>query len=423
VLDYIRILLNTILAISLMYMLLDCNFKNKKNLYLLVLFEVVVLICDILILQNFGFTYFMKLFSLFVHFPVFLAFLYISEFKLIKVFFVNLTVIAIISSCSLVGFIFSYLLGYNRIFVNVVCYILYPTIWFVIYKYLLHSFLYMLRNEDKGWFGFCFIPLSYTALIYLISKYNLNTVKFETKSFVSAILLFVLFISAYFQIFRSFKQTREQLIMQNEHNLLRTQVAAAQMHLEALKESQEKTIIYRHDMRHHLALIGAKLADNNRESAQKYISDMEENIEDATVEKYCSNYTVNLIIYYYIMMAKNEEITVETQINLPNKNAVSDMDFCIIFANAIENATNACKCIPSTKDRILKIVCKPKNDQIFIQITNSNADAVMFAGDMPISTKENHGLGTKSIAAVVKKYGGVCSFTSEDGVFKTSIIL
>lgn len=219
-LDYIRVLLNSILAISLMYMLLDCGFKNKKKLYLLGMFEVVVLICDVLILQNFGFTYFMKLFSLLVHFPVFLAFLYISKFKTIKVFFVNLTIIAIITSCPMVGFIVSYIFGFNRTFLNVVCYILYPPMWFIIYKYLRPSFLYMLRNEDKGWFGFCSIPLSYTVLIYLISKYNLNTVVFETKSFVNAILLLVLVLSAYFQIFRSFKQTREQLIMQNDQNLL-----------------------------------------------------------------------------------------------------------------------------------------------------------------------------------------------------------
>jgi len=42
---------------------------------------------------------------------------------------------------------------------------------------------------------------------------------------------------------------------------------------------------------------------------------------------------------------------------------------------------------------------------------------------MPISTDENHGLGTKSIAAIAHKYGGMYSFTAEDRVFKTSIIL
>ena len=117
-------------------------------------------------------------------------------------------------------------------------------------------------------------------------------------------LVFILTLSAYFLILRFFKQTREQLTLQNEQNLLQMQVAAAQMHLEALQESQEKTIIYRHDMRHHLHLINAYLADNNQAAAQKYITEVEKTIEDAAVEKYCSNYTVNLILSSYIAKAK-----------------------------------------------------------------------------------------------------------------------
>jgi len=96
-------------------------------------------------------------------------------------------------------------------------------------------------------------------------------------------------------------------------------------------------------------------------------------------------------------MAKNEEITVETQIDLPEKKAISDMDLCIIFANAIENDMNACMCILNANDRTLKVDCKTKNGQLLIQITNRYEGTVMFANDMPVSTKENHGLETKSI--------------------------
>jgi len=47
------------------------------------------------------------------------------------------------------------------------------------------------------------------------------------------------------------------------------QLAVAQLYLEELKESQEKTIIYCHDMRHNLNLIDAYLAGNNKAVAQK----------------------------------------------------------------------------------------------------------------------------------------------------------
>ncbi|SHH96635.1 sensor histidine kinase [Desulfosporosinus lacus] len=420
--DYIRVIFSLIFAISVMYMLLDCEIRHKKNRYLLGLYATAVLICDGFVLLNFGYSHFMRLYPLIVHLPVFLAFVFISKFKPIKVFFVLWTLVALTTSFSLVGLIISYFFGSSMEIVNIVVYILYLPTGFMIYKHIRPSFLYMMRNTDKGWLGFSMIPISYSVLIYSIGTYDLDKVVtiFNVET---AVLLFILVFSAYFLILRFFKQTREQLTLQNEQNLLMTQVAAAQLHFEALEESQEKTMLYRHDMRHHLNMINSYLVDNNKEAAQNYITEVERSIECAVVEKYCSNYTVNLILSSYITNAKNELITVETQINLPENNEVSDMDLCVIFANAIENAINACKNIPNPKDRALKIVCKTKNNKSFIQITNSYEDKVEFVDDMPVSTEENHGLGTKSIAAVAQKYGGVYAFTAQDGLFQTCIIL
>lgn len=420
--DYIRSLLSLIFAISVMYMLLDCEIKLMKNRYLLGLYATVVLIIDGFVLFKLGYPTFMKLYPLTVHIPVCLAFMFISKFKPIKVFFVHWTLVAIISSFSLIGLIISYFFGYNREIVIIVCYILYLPTWLLIFKYIRPPFLYMMRNTDKGWIGFCMIPISYSVLLYSVSTYSLNKV-IKSNILWNSTLMFILTLSAYYLILRFFKQTQEQLTLQNEQNLLMTQVAAAQLHFEALEESQEKTMLYRHDMRHHLNLINSYLIDNNKEAAQKYITEVEKTIDGATVEKYCSNYTVNLILSSYIAKAKYEQITVETQINLPDNNAVSDMDLCVIFANAIENAIHACITIKSANERTLKIVSNIKENKLYIQITNSFDGTIIIVDDMPVSTEENHGRGTKSIAAIAQKYGGVYSFTSEDRVFKTSIIL
>ncbi len=422
IMDYIRSLLSLIFAISVMYMLLDCEIKHKKNRYLLGLYATVVLICDGFVLLNFGYTTFMKLYPLLVHLPVFLGFVFISKFKPIKVFFVHWTLVAITTSFSLVGLIISYFLGSGREIVIIVCYILYLPAWFLIFKYIRPPFLYMMRNSDKGWLEFCMIPISYSVLLYSASMYNLDNVIIG-NILRNTVLIFILTLSAYILILRFFKQTREQLTLQNEQNLLMTQVAAAQIHFEALEESQEKTMLHRHDMRHHLNLINSYLLDNNQEAAQKYITEVEKTIEGAAVEKYCSNYTVNLVLSSYIAKAKNEQITVETEINLPENNAVSDMDLCVIFSNAIENAINACIVINSANDRTLKIVSNIKNNKLYIQITNSFDGSIIFVDDMPVSTDKNHGLGTKSIAAVVQKYAGVYTFSAEDRVFQASIIL
>lgn len=420
---YIRSILTLIFAISMMYLLLDCEIKYKKNRYFFRLYVTIVLIIDGLVLLNFGYIIFMELYPLLVQLPAFLAFVFISRFKFIKVFFVHLTLVAITTSVSVLGMIISYFFEFNNVVTNVSCYIIYVPLWFLVYKYLRPSFLYMLSNTDKGWYGFCTIPLSYTLLIYSVSRYNITKVDLEPRTFIICVLLLILTFAAYMLIIQFFKKTREQLTLLNEQNLFQMQVAAARVHLEELKDSQEKTMLYRHDMRHHLNLISAYLADNNNIAAQKYISEVGKSIESASVEKYCSNYTVNLILSSYIAKAKNEGISINSNVELNEKNDVTDMDLCILFANALENAINACKHVPVENDRTINIICKTKNNKIFIQITNSYQGTVLFADELPIRSEENHGLGTKSIAAVAQKYNGVYSFTAEDGIFRASIIL
>ncbi|MBV7276144.1 GHKL domain-containing protein [Clostridium sp. PL3] len=420
--NLIRSLIALIYAISLIYMLLDCEVKNKNNLFLMGLFVTVVLICDGLIWANFGYASFLKLYPLLIHVPSFIAFLFVSKYKGIKLIFILLTVFVLCTPPIGVGLITSSFFGFNSTILCVVSIIMYIPTGFIVYKYLRPSFLYMLRYTDKGWFGFCTIPLSYYALIYFIGMYNVKNATMKSI-LVIMVLALILTLSAYIMILQLFKQTREQLTLQNEQNLLKTQLTSAQVYLEALKESQKKTIIYRHDMRHHLNLISAYLSGNNKEAAQKYITEIEKNIEGTIVETYCDNYTVNLILYYYLTKAKKEQIKVETCIKLPQKSSISDMDFCIIFANAIENAVNACKDISREKKRIIKVICKTKNDKVLIQITNSYEGTVMFVDDLPVNEMENHGIGTRSIAALAQKYDGVYSFTAENGLFKTSIIL
>ena len=419
-------LFSLIFYIVLVCMLLDFEVKNKKILYSIGLFVIVVLICNGLVLLNYGYATFMKLYPFLIYVPTFMAFMLISKYKGIKLIFVLLTVIVIYAVPIGIGLFILSFLGFNRSILSVICIILDIPTAFIVYKYLRPSFLYMMRNTDKGWLGFCAIPFSYFTIIYTIIHFtgskNISNV-LERSNIMIMLLTQILTLASYVMILRFFKQTREHLALQNEQNLLKTQVTAAQIHLEALEDSQEKTLIYRHDMRHHLSLINAYLTDNNIEAAKKYTTEVEKTINGAVVEKYCSNYAVNLILSAYIAKAKNEEITLETQIDLPEKTAVSDMDLCVIFANAIENAINACKNIPNPKDRTLKILCRTKNGKPYIKITNSYEGKVEFVNDMPVSTEEYHGLGTKSIVAVAQKYGGVYSFEGKNGVFQVSLIL
>jgi len=218
-------------------------------------------------------------------------------------------------------------------------------------------------------------------------------------------------------------QTREQLVSKNEQDVLRTQVTAAQAHLEALKESEEKTIIYRHDLRHHLLLIDAYLDNKDIDKAIKYIAGIQEGLDNVVLERYSDNYAVNLILSSYINKAKSQNITVEADINIPQETFIVDMDLCVILANSLENAINACDAIQCPKNRRINIMCKVNKKKLYIQISNSFIGEVEFGDEIPLSKNENHGFGTKSIASITRKYQGMYSFTAQNGVFTASVII
>ena len=159
-LDYLRQLFQLTFAISVMYILLDCQVKIKKNAYLLGLYAVVVIIADSLVLSHLGYTNFMRLYHLIVQIPVLLAFMSISKFKPIKVLFVHLTLVAITASFTTIGLIISYFLSSGREVANIICYILYLPSWALIYKFIRPSFLYMMHNADKGWLAQFFHTLN-----------------------------------------------------------------------------------------------------------------------------------------------------------------------------------------------------------------------------------------------------------------------
>ncbi len=420
--DKIRSLISLIFAIAMMVRFLECSITQKRNRYLLGLFIAAVILCDGFIIMKFGYVFFRHLYPVDVQLPMFLAFVFLSKFNFVKVFFVHSTAIAITASFSLIGMILAYLLGSDKTVMYIITYLLYLPSWFLVSRYMRPSVLYMLNNTDRGWIGFCVIPLAYNTLLFLVSNYNVESINIA-PAFRSVVIVTILSVAAYALILRFFRQTREQLTLQNEQNILQMQVTAAHTNLEALKESHEKTMVYRHDMRHHLKLIDAYLSEDNKEAARKYIAEIGKSIESIVVEKYCNNYSVNLILCSYMEKAKNEQINIETQIDLPEKNIISDMDLCVFFSNALENAVNACKLIPDSKARTIKIMCAAKNKKIMMQITNSFEGTVTFANALPISKEDNHGFGTKSIAAIAEKYNGLCSFTAENGLFKTSVIL
>jgi len=74
------------------------------------------------------------------------------------------------------------------------------------------------------------------------------------------------------------------------------QFKQAQKEFESLRQMQKTTASYRHDMRHHFALLQSMASKGNMEDIKEYLQTVQSDLDAITPVRFCENETVNLIL-------------------------------------------------------------------------------------------------------------------------------
>jgi len=213
------------------------------------------------------------------------------------------------------------------------------------------------------------------------------------------------------------QQLRSQL--EQTRNSLNLQVAQAVREIEAMRESQQKTRAYRHDLRHHLQYLSGCLENGQYEQAQRYIHEINAEIEAARVVTYCENEAANLIFSAFAARAEAQGVKFSLQAVLPHILPISESDLCVLLSNALENALHACK----GADDSIEVQTYERNGKFFLQVVNDCRKAVRFEDGIPVTDRPGHGIGVSSICAIVERYGGLYSFSVKEGKFVLRVSL
>lgn len=148
-----------------------------------------------------------------------------------------------------------------------------------------------------------------------------------------------------------------------------------------------------------------------------YLRTAQSDIDAITPVRYCENETVNLIISSFSAKARQAGIRLTVEARMPESVPFSDTELCSLLSNALENAITACAGVADIERREIRLRIYPKNNKLCIDIRNSYADEPVFAEGIPVSERQNHGFGTKSMAHIVEKHCGVYRFYVKDGWF------
>lgn len=256
------------------------------------------------------------------------------------------------------------------------------------------------------YYGFDYLTVVYTNLLL---EGELAAVEFMPFVCCVAYLIFVLRIS-------EAERTRSQL--EQAQDALNIQIAQAVREIETLRESQQNAKVHRHDLRHHLQYISACIESGKTQHAQTYIRQICSEIEADKVTVFCENEAANLIFSAYAKRAENQGIPVKINAVVSHVLPVSESDLCVLLSNALENALHACqKCRDKGAPAVIEVDAYEENWKFFLQIINSCDGDVLFANGIPVTDKPGHGMGVRSICAIVERYNGIAAFLIEEGQF------
>lgn len=228
---------------------------------------------------------------------------------------------------------------------------------------------------------------------------------------------------------------RAVLVLERQQQLERESVLMEQnrKYYAAMEEQQFEIRRLKHDLANHLQALLA-LPEERRTA---YIEGMLDNPAFAQVLTYSGDATVNAVLTAKESLMRQRGIPFYAKVDIPEELPFEKADICALFANALDNAAEACGKLPEgsrevnltarTGKGMLAFCVKNPYQENLVEEQNTGRRADLSEGQLSSKTKSilrttkkdaaNHGYGLRSIREVVKKYGGNMEIKREEGQF------
>ena len=173
----------------------------------------------------------------------------------------------------------------------------------------------------------------------------------------------------------------------------------------------EQTKAFRHDIRNHLSVLRGLLNSGKLDESKVYLQKLETVSSSLSFLYQSGNPVVDILLGEKLEMAKANGIAADISLILPRPCGIDDFDLCVIFANALDNAINACQSVQGAKS--IQIRGERQGDYYMLAFDNTCADGPM----SPMGT------GLSNIKSVAEKYHGAMMTEKEEGQYSLSVLL
>jgi len=299
--------------------------------------------------------------------------------------------------------------------------------YFVLIFGLTKVFKKMLSNTaNKVIATGCILPVG-SFIILLVDYISLSELTDMNGNVIALLTLIVLLIGMYAIVYVAFTKNASNAAVQTAQGkpTVRKEVISDPMDLlTSGRHYYEMLLNHYMDMNNRTQLLDGNLQtmnslllNDNVAGATVFIDRIAQTFHDHDVLTICNNQTVNLLFSYWYYVCKQEQIYLETHINLPGQLPIPDLDLCILLGNCMENAIDACGYVKDRSQRFINVDGKIQNGNLMIVMDNSFDGFINKVNNQLKSRKKFGGIGLKTVQAVVGKYQGSIDMEYPQNVF------
>ncbi len=266
-------------------------------------------------------------------------------------------------------------------------------------------------TRDRPWLRLLIYLL--TGMISFLFFHSIMILPIGNWSKTAAIVAITLLIRAgMYVLFELLPRRRDQELLRYTEEVLKE-------NYDRLAESQLEQAKQIHDFKNHLNVLSS-LTENNP-NAQEYIRQLQEDFRTKDQKIHSGNHIIDAIVSHEMAAAKEQNIAFSAEILLTTDLSLSDTEICVVLANQLDNAIEACLLLPP-EERKIHLEIGQKQGFTFFKVANSAVVNPFDKNGELISLKKNscHGLGVKNIRETLRRHGGTLFQDYQDHIFTST---
>ena len=128
---------------------------------------------------------------------------------------------------------------------------------------------------------------------------------------------------------------------------------------------------WRHDYKNHMQVLKIYVENRQWENARDYIVQMNEDLESIDHVIKTGNIMADAIVNSKVSLAKKKDIKLDVTAKIPKEIPMTDVEFCVVFGNIMDNAIEACEKLASKENKFIRVYIGVFKKQFYMSVSNS----------------------------------------------------